>query len=59
LLLTMQSELDLLEEEAKLLDKKASLDTSWYKDVKKLEDIVNRDRKKRTLCQDNGIFLLE
>ena len=33
--------------------------TSWYKDVKKLEDIVNRDRKKRTLCQLNGIYLLE
>ncbi|CAG8611161.1 7953_t:CDS:1, partial [Diversispora eburnea] len=33
--------------------------TSWYKDVKKLEDIVNRDRKKRCMCQDNGIFLLE
>ncbi|CAI2187362.1 19025_t:CDS:1 [Funneliformis geosporum] len=33
--------------------------TSWYKDVKKLEDIVNRDRKKRCICQDNGISLLE
>ncbi|CAG8630940.1 9281_t:CDS:2 [Diversispora eburnea] len=33
--------------------------TSWYKDVKKLEDIVNRDRLKRCVCQDNGIFLLE
>ncbi|RHZ75688.1 hypothetical protein Glove_212g120 [Diversispora epigaea] len=33
--------------------------TSWYKDVKKLEDIVNRDLKKRCICQDNGIFLLE
>ena len=33
--------------------------TSWYKDVKKLEDIVNRDRLKRCICQDNGIFLLE
>ncbi|CAG8547326.1 10163_t:CDS:2 [Diversispora eburnea] len=33
--------------------------TSWYKDVKKLEDVVNRDRKKRCMCQDNGIFLLE
>ncbi|CAG8526436.1 1008_t:CDS:1, partial [Diversispora eburnea] len=33
--------------------------TSWYKDVKKLEDIVNRDQKKRCICQDNGIFLLE
>ncbi|CAG8470406.1 6567_t:CDS:2, partial [Ambispora gerdemannii] len=33
--------------------------TSWYKDVKKLEDVVNRDRKKRCICQDNGIFLLE
>ncbi|CAG8611915.1 932_t:CDS:2 [Diversispora eburnea] len=33
--------------------------TSWYKDVKKLEDIVNRDRKRRCICQDNGIFLLE
>ncbi|CAG8622319.1 4181_t:CDS:2, partial [Ambispora gerdemannii] len=33
--------------------------TSWYKDVKKLEDIVNRDRKKRILCQLNGIYLLE
>ena len=32
--------------------------TSWYKDVKKLEDIVDRDRKKRTLCQLNGIYLL-
>ena len=28
--------------------------TSWYKDVKKLEDIINRDRKKRCICQDNG-----
>ena len=33
--------------------------TSWYKDVKKLEDIVNRDRRKRCICQDNGISLLE
>src|SRR6266540_4326152 len=33
--------------------------TSWYKDIKKLEDIVNRDRQKRCICQDNGIFLLE
>ncbi|POG75383.1 hypothetical protein GLOIN_2v1838763 [Rhizophagus irregularis DAOM 181602=DAOM 197198] len=33
--------------------------TSWYKDAKKLEDIVNRDRQKRCICQDNGIFLLE
>ncbi|GES88289.1 hypothetical protein GLOIN_2v229933 [Rhizophagus clarus] len=33
--------------------------TSWYKDVKKLEDIVNRDRKKRCICQDKGISLLE
>ncbi|CAG8762637.1 4760_t:CDS:1 [Racocetra persica] len=33
--------------------------TSWYKDVKKFEDIVNRDRLKRCICQDNGIFLLE
>ncbi|CAI2188477.1 15079_t:CDS:2, partial [Funneliformis geosporum] len=33
--------------------------TSWYKDVKKLENIVNRDRQKRCICQDNGIFLLE
>src|SRR3990170_8076034 len=33
--------------------------TSWYKDVKKLEDIVDRDRQKRTLCQFNGIYLLE
>ncbi|CAG8645977.1 2829_t:CDS:10, partial [Dentiscutata erythropus] len=33
--------------------------TSWYKDVKKLEDIVNRDRLKICICQDNGIFLLE
>ncbi|CAI2189344.1 12616_t:CDS:2 [Funneliformis geosporum] len=24
--------------------------TSWYKDVKKLEDIVNRDRQKRCIC---------
>jgi DNA repair exonuclease SbcCD ATPase subunit len=33
--------------------------TSWYKDIKKLEDIVNRDRQKRYICQDNGISLLE
>ncbi|CAG8595572.1 17071_t:CDS:2 [Acaulospora morrowiae] len=33
--------------------------TGWYKDVKKLEEIVNRDRLKRCMCQDNGIFLLE
>src|SRR3954453_7507372 len=33
--------------------------TSWYKDVKKLEDIVNRDRQKRCICLDNGIFLIE
>ena len=33
--------------------------TSWYKDVKKLEDIVNRDRQKRCICLENGIFLLE
>ncbi|CAG8540880.1 2917_t:CDS:2, partial [Diversispora eburnea] len=24
-----------------------------------IEDVVNRDRLKRSLCQDNGIFLLE
>ena len=30
--------------------------TSWYKDVKKL---VNRDRRKRCICQDNRIFLIE
>ncbi|KAF0461419.1 uvr/rep helicase [Gigaspora margarita] len=30
--------------------------TGWYKDVKKLEDIINRDWKKRCTCQDNGIF---
>jgi len=33
--------------------------TGWYKDVKRLEDIINRDRKKRCICQDNGIFLFE
>jgi G:T-mismatch repair DNA endonuclease (very short patch repair protein) len=33
--------------------------TSWYKDVKKLEDNVNRDRQKRCICKDNGISLLE
>ena len=33
--------------------------TSWYKDIKKLEDIVNHDRQKWCICQDNGIFLLE
>src|ERR1043166_8845267 len=33
--------------------------TSWYKDIKKLEDIINRDRKKRCICQDIGISLLE
>ena len=33
--------------------------TSWYKDVKKLKDIVNRDRQKRCIYQDNGIFLIE
>ncbi|CAG8707562.1 14832_t:CDS:2, partial [Cetraspora pellucida] len=33
--------------------------TSWYKDVKIFEDVVNRDWKKKCICQDNGIFLLE
>jgi len=33
--------------------------TGWYKDIKKLEGIVNHDRLKRCICQDNGIFLLE
>src|SRR6266511_6175334 len=33
--------------------------TSWYKDVKKLEDIVDRNRRKRCICLDNGIFLIE
>ncbi|RGB34146.1 hypothetical protein C1646_760944 [Rhizophagus diaphanus] len=33
--------------------------TSWYKDVKKLEDIVNHDRQKRCICLDSGIFLIE
>ncbi|CAG8781893.1 42648_t:CDS:1 [Gigaspora margarita] len=33
--------------------------TSWYKDIKRFEDIVDHDRKKRCLCQLNGIFLLE
>ena len=32
--------------------------TSWYKDVKKLEDIVDHDRKKRTLCQLNLYIFL-
>ncbi|RIB16341.1 hypothetical protein C2G38_2190248 [Gigaspora rosea] len=31
----------------------------WYKNVKKLEDVVDRDRKKRCLCQLNGIYLIE
>ncbi|GBB88619.1 hypothetical protein RclHR1_01520004 [Rhizophagus clarus] len=31
----------------------------WYKDVKKLENIVNRDRQKRCIYLDNGSFLLE
>ena len=30
--------------------------TSWYKDVKKLEDIVNRDRQKRCIRLDNETF---
>ncbi|PKC65352.1 hypothetical protein RhiirA1_442341 [Rhizophagus irregularis] len=33
--------------------------TSWYKDVKKLEDIVNHDQQKRCICLDSGIFLFE
>ncbi|CAG8447361.1 151_t:CDS:2 [Gigaspora rosea] len=33
--------------------------TSWYKNVKKLEDIVNRDRQKRYMYQNNGISFLE
>ncbi|PKC75654.1 hypothetical protein RhiirA1_498681 [Rhizophagus irregularis] len=33
--------------------------TRWYKDIKKLEDIVNHDRQKRCICLDNGIFLIE
>ncbi|CAG8608630.1 11834_t:CDS:2, partial [Diversispora eburnea] len=33
--------------------------TGWYKDIKKLEDIVNRDRKKKTLCHLNRIYLIE
>ncbi|CAG8823901.1 36903_t:CDS:1, partial [Racocetra persica] len=33
--------------------------TSWYKDIKKLEDVVNHDWLKRYICQDNRIFLLE
>ncbi|PKK72665.1 hypothetical protein RhiirC2_848225 [Rhizophagus irregularis] len=33
--------------------------TSWYKDVKKLEDVVNSDRQKRCICLDSGIFLIE
>ncbi|CAG8622645.1 13264_t:CDS:2, partial [Ambispora gerdemannii] len=53
--------------ELKLISKKNQVqgaqhrlhNTGWYKDVKKLEDIVNRDRLKRCMCQDNGIFLLE
>ncbi|PKY51327.1 hypothetical protein RhiirA4_468292 [Rhizophagus irregularis] len=28
--------------------------TSWYKDVKKLEYIVNRDRQKRCICLESG-----
>jgi hypothetical protein len=32
--------------------------TSWYKDVKKLEDIVNRDWQKRCICLNSGIFLM-
>ncbi|RGB35506.1 hypothetical protein C1646_759284 [Rhizophagus diaphanus] len=33
--------------------------TSWYKDIKKFEDIVNRDQQKQCICQVNGISLLE
>ncbi|CAG8805561.1 21954_t:CDS:1, partial [Racocetra persica] len=33
--------------------------TSWYKDIKRFEDIVDHDQKNRCLCQLNGIFLLE
>ncbi|RHZ43302.1 hypothetical protein Glove_810674g3 [Diversispora epigaea] len=33
--------------------------TSWYKDIKKLEDIVNHDWLKKCICQDNRIFLIE
>ncbi len=33
--------------------------TSWYKDIKKLKDIVNYDWQKQCICQDNRIFLLE
>ncbi|RHZ85609.1 hypothetical protein Glove_63g84 [Diversispora epigaea] len=33
--------------------------TSWYKDIKKLEDIINRDWLKRCIYQDNRIFLLK
>ena len=31
--------------------------TSWYKDVKKLEDIVNHNQQKRCICQDKFFFL--
>ncbi|CAG8733130.1 14249_t:CDS:2, partial [Rhizophagus irregularis] len=33
--------------------------TSWYKDVKKLEDIVNRKKDAFVWNLDNGIFLIE
>jgi len=33
--------------------------TSWYKDVKKLENIVNRDRQKICICLDNEIFFIK
>ncbi|CAG8800626.1 12577_t:CDS:1, partial [Dentiscutata erythropus] len=37
----------------------SKMPVSWYKDVKKLEDIVNGDRLKRRMRQDNGVFILE
>ncbi|CAG8814960.1 20237_t:CDS:2, partial [Dentiscutata erythropus] len=32
---------------------------AFFQHIKKLEDIVNHDRKKRCICQDNGIFLIK
>src|SRR4051794_23774404 len=46
------------QEHAEFLERIIKLERA-LDDVKKLENIINHDRQKRCICQDNGIFLIE
>ncbi|CAG8478252.1 1294_t:CDS:2 [Cetraspora pellucida] len=45
--------------QSKIVMWKNLIPTYWYKDVKKLENIVDHDRRKRCQCQLNGVYLIE